>query len=405
MLYSRTYFPVLLTLSIFLSACEKPRPTVVEAKPKDTIQLPSVPRSRVADDTARFFAALPSAEGSPFAELEKGAVWQSHKTSMDAAWSKAHEQLLDGLHEFASKELDPKIIDGRTVFYSFSGPDMMTATYYYPKSPLYILIGLEPPGTFPTYEQIEKKKNLPGYLAAMRSTMASILGRSFFVTREMDSELRGQTTDGILLPMLHLLVRTNHTILGVRYVRVDDDGKIVERPLDWKTDSKFANRGVEVEFESAPGAPSQRAYYFSINLDDEHLGANSSFKAFLARVTDTVSMFKATSYMTHHDEFSLIRNHVLNNSVMVVQDDSGIPFHFYTPDKWDVALYGDYDKPYGSFRYMQEKDLRDAFKSGKPKALPMHIGYGYRRIESNLEVATRKDVQPPLADAAAAQSK
>ena len=403
---SRILLSTLLVFGTFLASCEKTPPVVVQAKPQtpaDEIQLPTVPRDRSVDDTARFFAALPAAGGSPFAELEKGEVWQAHKKQMDAAWAKAHEQLLDGLQEFSTKELNSPIIAGRTVFYSFSGPDTMTATYYYPKAPLYIMVGLEPPGTIPTFEQIEKKKNLPGYLAEMRATMSSILGRSFFVTKEMDSELRGQTTDGILLPLLHLLVRTNHTVLGVRYVRVDDTGKIVERPVDYKFTNKYANRGVEVEFQSAPGTPSQRVYYFSVNLDNAHLGENADFKAFLARVKDTVAMFKATSYMTHREEFSIIRDHIVKNSVLVVQDDSGIPFHYYTPDQWDAKLYGGYNEPYGQFRYLKQKDLKAAFDAQKATPLPMHIGYGYRRIESNLEVFTRKEAKPLMAEQAVAQ--
>ena len=399
----RLYTISLLSIGFFLASCEKPRPVVAQEQKKDVIQLPSLPKSREADDIARFFAALPASEGSPLAELEKSPSWTSHKTQMDTAWAKTDLQLLQGLRQFSNDELNLPIVAGRTVYYPFSGPDMMVPSYYFPKAPLYILVGLEPPGTLPTIEQIQKKANVPTYLAAMRETMASILGRSFFVTKEMDSELRGQVTDGILMPMLHLLVRTNHTILGVRYVRVGDGGRIVERPAVYKTDAKYANRGVEVEFTSAPGAPSQRAYYFSVNVDDKHLGDNAPFRAFLARVKDVLTFLKATSYMTHHPEFSIIRDHAVASSVLVIQDDSGIPFHFFMPDQWTVKLFGAYDKPYGSFRYMQQKDLRDAFKTASAKPLPMHIGYGYRRIESNVELAIRNGAKPLVEETAAVQ--
>ena len=47
--------------------------------------------------------------------------------------------------------------------------------------------------------------------------MASELGRSsFFITRQMDHQFRGQVTDfGLLAPILQLLVRTGHTVLKV----------------------------------------------------------------------------------------------------------------------------------------------------------------------------------------------
>jgi hypothetical protein len=100
-------------------------------------------------------------------------------------------------------------------------------------------------------------------------------------------------------------------------------------------------------------------------------------------------MLKATSYMTHQPGFSLIREELLDHSYAILQDDSGLPYKDFPADKWKVQLYGDYNKPYGSFSWLEQNDLRAAYKSGNPKPLPMHVGYGYRRITSNLLLATR----------------
>jgi len=93
--------------------------------------------------------------------------------------------------------------------------------------------------------------------------------------------------------------------------------------------------------------------------------------------------------MLHRKEFSLIRNLVLENSGAVLQDDSGIPYRWFGSDLWKVQLYGDYDRPYGSFKYMEQADLRNAYKQPGTKPLPMHVGYGYRKITSNLLLAKR----------------
>jgi hypothetical protein len=93
--------------------------------------------------------------------------------------------------------------------------------------------------------------------------------------------------------------------------------------------------------------------------------------------------------MLHRREFSLIRNLVLQNSAAVLQDDSGIPYRWFGADSWKVQLYGDYDHPYGSFKYMEQVDLRNAYKQPGTKPLPMHVGYGYRKITSNLLLARR----------------
>jgi hypothetical protein len=373
-------------LSILLLGCG--RVTSVSAEGKTGGQGNSVPHSREADDTARFLAGLPGNPGSPFAHLENDDVWKQHRDQVNAAWHKADADLLQGLREFQSHELKAAPLTAGPVFYPFSGPDALMATEYFPNSPVYVFAALEPAGTLLTADQIEKK-DLPQYLASMRTTMASELGRSFFITRQMDQQFRGQVTDGLLLPILQLLVRTNHSILGFRYVRLDEQGRVIDRTLDYHAATRYGNKGVQIEFRSDADQSLHQLYYFSVNLADTRLDENKPFQSYVASLKGATTMFKSTSYMLHRREFALIRKLVLENSAAVLQDDSGIPFHWFGADLWKVQLYGDYDRPYGSFKWMEQADLRNAYKQPGTKPLPMHVGYGYRKITSNLLLAKR----------------
>jgi hypothetical protein len=347
-----------------------------------------VNRSRDADDTARFLAGMPGNPGSPFASLENDDVWKDHRDLVDAAWHKADGDLIQGLREFQAQELKSAPMTAGPVFYPFSGPDALMATEYFPQSPVYVFAALEPAGTLPTRDDIEKK-DMASYLAAMRTTMASELGRSFFITRQMDQQFRGQVTDGLLLPILQILVRTNHTVLGFRYVRLDEQGQMIDRTLDYHATTRYGNKGVEVQFRSDTDQTLHRLYYFSVNLSDSRLEENKPFQMYVQSLKGATTMFKSTSYMLHRREFSLIRNLVLANSAAVLQDDSGIPYRLFGADLWKVQLYGDYDRPYGSFKWMEQVDLRNAYKQPGTKPLPMHVGYGYKKITSNLLLAKR----------------
>jgi hypothetical protein len=370
-------------------ACGRPPAQVaVEQKsPADSGPTP-VPHSRDADDTARFFAGLPGTPGSPFAELETSAAWQEHRRRMDAAWRQAEAQFIDSLRTFQQEELSGAPMRDATVFYPFSGPDALTPILCFPHSPVYVLVALEPVGTLPALARIEKK-NLPSYLATVRNTVASELGRSFFVTREMDREFRGQVTDGLLLPIALLLERSGHTILGFRYVRLDAEGQMVGRPAGWQAPGKIGNKGVEIEFRTDADQSIHRLCYFSVNLSDVRLRQNDPFLAYAGRLKGTSTLLKATSYMTHHEEFSAIRDLVLATSGSILQDDSGIPYHCFTPGPWKVTLYGHYERPYGSFRWLEQKDLRKAYQAPDVKPLPVSIGYGFRKVASNLLLARR----------------
>src|SRR5437762_3371399 len=123
----------------------------------------------------------------------------------------AESGIIAGLREFQRQELAKPPLADAGIFYPFSGPDALVPLVYFPHSPRYVMVALEPPGTLPTLKQIAKKP-LTAFLGALRITLDSELGRSFFITREMDRQFRGQVTDGLIIPILQILVRTNHTV-------------------------------------------------------------------------------------------------------------------------------------------------------------------------------------------------
>jgi hypothetical protein len=387
MLFCRLFIAFILSFTVLFGGCSSPRPVAAESSPKDKYKS-DVPHSREANDAARFLAGLPGTEGSPYAALEATDAWKEHQRLLDATWKEAEAEQFPGLRKFQADELSDPALAGRTVFYPFSGPDALTLTTYFPHNPLYVMVALEPAGTLPTPRQIGKKE-LPAYLGAIRETMGSELGRSFFITRQMDRQFRGQVTDGLLAPILQLLVRTGHTVLGFRYVRLDEAGEVIDRAVDYKAPTRYGNKGVEIEFQTDADSSLHRMFYFSVNISNDRMKENTPFQKYLGQMTGVVSMLKATSYMPHHPGFSMIRDALLNDSYAILQDDSGLPYKVFTPEQWKVQLYGDYIKPYGSFSWLEQPDLREAYKTAGAKPLPMHVGYGYRRITSNLLLATR----------------
>jgi hypothetical protein len=347
-----------------------------------------VPHLRDADDMGRFIAGLPATPGSPLATLQASDAWREHRRQLDEVWGKAEGSLIKGLEDFQHQELNQAPLQSSLVFYPFGGPDALTLTLCFPQNATYVMVGLEPAGTLPGIPQIEKR-GLPKYLAEMRNAVDSELSRSFFVTRQMDRQFRGQITDGLLLPILHLLVRRHNTILGFRYVRLDDQGQVIDRTVDYKAPTRFGNKGVEIEFRADTGQSTHKLYYFSVNLADDRLSENAPFLTYIASLKGATTLLKATSYMTHRSEFSLIREKILATSAAILQDDSGIPFRYLQTGDWKVQLYGDYQRPYGSFRWLEQPDLRKAYQSDGPRPLSFRVGYGYSRVTSNLLVAQR----------------
>src|SRR5258707_15511843 len=99
-------------------ADEKPASKPVERKLRF-----DVPRSREADDLARFLAGLAPRDGSSFAELQQTPEWQAHARASDQIWEAFETKRLPALRNFSRDELDRFHADDPPVFYPFGGPD------------------------------------------------------------------------------------------------------------------------------------------------------------------------------------------------------------------------------------------------------------------------------------------
>jgi hypothetical protein len=305
------------------------------------------------------------------------------------AWGKAKTALIDKLSAFSKQELSDSAW-ASPVFYPFGGPDALTVTQFFPRSPVFMIVALEPAGTLPSIAEMNKLDSQK-YLAETRDTMSSVLGKSFFITRDMDKQFRGQITDGLLLPILQLLVRTQHQILGFRHVRLDENGEIIERAVNYEAPMRYGNKGVEVEFKTEADASVHTLYYFSVNLANDRLAENKPFLTYMSRLKGVTTLLKATSYMPHHKEFSTIREGILAASANILQDDSGLPYASFPAEDWNVQLYGEYTKPYGSFAWLEQPSLRTAYSEPGVKPLALRLGYGYGKVGSNLLMARRRN--------------
>jgi hypothetical protein len=155
---------------------------------------------------------------------------------------------------------------------------------------------------------------------------------------------------------------------------------------------KIGNKGVEIDFRTDEDQSVHKLLYFSVNLADDRLRQNKPFLTYLDGLKGVTTFFKATSYMPHQPGFDTIREQVMANSVAILQDDSGIPYRFYAAPGWQVQLFGDYEKPYGSFGWLEQPDLRKAYSTLSPKPLGFRLGYGFSKVPSNLLLAKRSGI-------------
>jgi hypothetical protein len=263
----------------------------------------------------------------------------------------------------------------------FSGPDFLYANAFYPKAKTYVLSALEPVGTVPDLTTL--RGSVAAELGHLRFSLSSILSHSFFITKRMKSELRAGRINGAL-PILYVFVtRSGHTIREVTPVKIDNEGA-VQPDADGGRGSLAP--GVKIVFAGKDGE-ARTLYYFSTNLADDGL-KRSGFLKFCESLAPGDSFVKSASYLLHSGGFSRIREFLLANSAVMVQDDSGIPLRYFDPKKWDLHAFGRYLAPLGIFPGTYQPQLAELFRKSRP--IDFGMGYRWRPNETNLLLAVKR---------------
>ena len=338
-----------------------------------------------ADDAARFLAGLPVSSNSPLAAFTRDPGWRSHARNLNSIFARGESAQLSKVRDFSEKHLTEK---HDTVFYMFSGPDFLYATSFFPNASNYILAGLEPVGAVPDLISLSPLV-IDGELRSLEASMSSLFSFSFFITHKMKSQLREGQFYGALPILYVFLARTSKTIHEVDFVRLDEQGNLqVTDQLDAVTRISESNKaaassGVKIVFSEGNG-PRQTLYYFSTNLADGPF-QRSGFAAFLAKLGPADSLIKSASYLLQGAHFAGVRELLLNRSVTIVQDDSGVPLAYFDATKWRVQAFGHYAGPIPMFASFYQPRMAELFRSASP--LEFGIGYRWRKNESNLLVA------------------
>jgi hypothetical protein len=333
-----------------------------------------------ADATAKFLAGLPIT-GTPLEPYSSGTGWKTHAADLDRAWKQFDERQLAKIRDWAPQALGPAYQDSGPMYYMFSGPDFLYANAFFPNASTYILCGTEPVGAIPDIAKMPQHV-LPSALANLRKSLDSVMSWSFFITKNMKVDLRQQQLSGTLPVLYVFLARAGCTIDSVELVALDKEGIFVPA-------GKGTTPGVKISFTGPAGRP-QTLYYFTTDLADWAIKAVPNFGKFCEQQGQGVTLLKAASFLMHSDNFSKVRGYLLAHSKVILQDDSGIPYRFFTKDKWDVRFYGHYLGPINRFLKNKQPDLAADNAASKPPPLPFSFGYQWQPSRSSLIVATPK---------------
>ena len=146
-----------------------------------------------------------------------------------------------------------------------------------------------------------------------------MLSFSFFITKKMKTELSDGRLTGTLPILYTFLARSGKAIRETTLVSLNADGTVT--PLEGAL-AKGASPGAKIEFTAADGGLVQTLYYFNTDLSNGGI-KHSGFLAFCKGLGQADSFVKSASYLMHSDNFSAVRDFIVQNTATLVQDDFG----------------------------------------------------------------------------------
>ena len=373
-------------LSLFACSENKNTKTKINTS-KQITRTPEVKENRYLTNIANFFGGISTNSSDSLIPSEIKTQWEKFNQEMNSIYSRIDEKKKT-MNIWKNKNIS---ISKGTLFYPFSGPDFLHANIFFPDYDTIIMIGLEPTGN--------SNINISNYTSPdafnkISGSLTTILNQSFFRTKSMAVDFKSENLNGTLPIFLHFISRNKFSIQSIKDVQLNKKGEL--RPISINESNSNLYSGIE--YTLIKNNKLKHVYFFSMNLMNTDYSGRLGLKnheevgLLIKKKNISSTYLKAASYLLHRNEFSILRNWILDNSKQIVQDDSGIPTkHINDSTKWSTKYFGTYIKPIPLFYERFQQELFDVYSKKHNKILSLPFGIGYKSQEgtSNMSISIK----------------
>lgn len=321
---------------------------------------------------------LPTAQQpAPAFPFLQGAL----KTQADGAWDFYQKTIGQPLTNFAAAEIKPK--EGGTVFYPFSGPDFVTLAHAFPKADRYVMVAMQAAGAPVTLATMPAAR-AQGFQAKFMREWMKFSRLAFFRTDDLNEDQRDQFAPiGVTTILSTFALYSGFDVMDIYPIVYDEqsDTFIKSTTGQWKSVRLVLSKaGKPVTLD-----------YVSLDLSDASLTKNEPMRKWLAREAKNPVLIKAASHLLQETYFSVMRDILVENATMVVQDETGLNYT-YLAQIGPVDLYGGFLYPHELFNRKKQESLAKAYReSTNVKPLPFAFSYNKTNERSNVQVVRRQN--------------
>ena len=311
-----------------------------------------------ADDAAEDARARWLAGIDPPTAFEASGEWRAYAQTENDRWLATNKRI-KAMTDWSAKELAAVPAD-RAVVYPFAGPDALHAMALFGRSKRVFMVGLEPVGTLPD----ATKAPATGYFTRLGGAQSDLHRIGFYRTQEMASDF---SKEGVSAAIVGTLVRMGGKIGSVTLAQTPASLRV-----DWKTRDGEA----------------RRLDYVQADLANAGLKAQAQLIADIHGLAPYVTFVKAGMYLLGESRFSYLRQTILDESSIIVQDDTGLPVRSFD-SRFSLKYYGAYEAPPPAYDDRAQPELKAALDKRSAGLLPFGFGYHVQANKACMIVATK----------------
>jgi hypothetical protein len=278
-----------------------------------------------------------------------------------------------------------------TVVYPFGGGDLISALTTYPDLRDVTTMSLEHAGDPRRIWKVNSEQ-LKTSLRVIRATSSGLLVANDSKTENLMKAQRGELPGQLSFFLIALAVH-GYEPVSLRYIKVNPDGSVRGVTADdiskvEGTESKLLRKGwtapdfseafdnMELVFVKKGEDPKTQARvhrHFAEDMSDGGFGKDEALQHYLDGKGHVVAMTKAASYLLWREDFSTIRNWLLNHMEYMISDSTGIPPKFATAAGFEQQGYGRFKESFLGANAEYNEEFRKVWK--KAPELPFRYGY------------------------------
>lgn len=349
----------------------------------------------------------------PIPERFSKRIVDAHCKEMTAVYASYRKQWADEAQAFIAK-LRPQDLPA-TVVYPFGGGDLSSALTVFPDAKEVTTISLEAAGDIRAIDTIHRS-TLESDLDSITFDLRRLYRSAHSTTKSLQAASHSQLPGTIMMALAGLAVHGMEPV-SLRYFDIEPDGtlryltaeELDQRAADiaahkhdppkkpkhfwYEQTSAFAN--VEIQFRplGQPDAPLRTYRHILANLDDTHMRADDRVIRHLAAKGKVSVMTKAASFLLWYDDFSMIRDYLLDHIAWMISDASGIPPTFAGPAGYEQITYGEFT---GTYFWPEGKnrtaEMIKLWASQPHRELPFRFGYPDNAKHNHLMITRPKSL-------------